>query len=457
MPRSPGRCASRRPLSRRTLLRGLGGVAIGLPFLHAMERPAAAAPFPKRFIVFFSANGTIPSSWNPTGGETDFALSPILAPLEPHKQDLLVLQGIDMEAAHHGPGDGHQTGMGTMLTGTELLVGTEFCEADCSDPSKTVGWGGGPSVDQVIASQVGQTSKFKSLEFGVQVQSASIWSRMCYLDADQPIPPEDDPLAAFDRIFGELGADPFGLQKIRAQRHSVLDAVIDDFEALNARVGGDDRKKLDNHLTAIREIEKRLDAGGQLGGSCQLPDLGSPIGDIYADENLPAIGKLQMDQLVMSLACDLTRVASIQWSTSVSNKVFSWLGITTGHHDLSHEGDTNANAQAQIVQINTWYAEQLAYLIAALKAVPEGDGTLLDNTVILWCNELGIGNAHSRTDMPYVLAGSCGGYFDTGRYLVFDDRNHNDLLVSLCNAMDVGVTTFGNPAYCAGPLPGLTG
>ena len=159
----------------------------------------------------------------------------------------------------------------------------------------------------------------------------------------------------------------------------------------------------------------------------------------------------------MSLACDLTRVASIQWSTSVSNKVFSWLGISEGHHDLSHEGDTNGDAQSKLIQINTWYAEQFAYLVAALKAVPEGDGTMLDNTVILWCNELGIGNLHSRTDVPYVLAGGCGGYFKTGRHLQYDGENHNNLMVSLCNAMDVNVSTFGNPAYCTGPLSKLTG
>jgi hypothetical protein len=138
----------------------------------------------------------------------------------------------------------------------------------------------------------------------------------------------------------------------------------------------------------------------------------------------------------------------------VSNKAFSWLGIAEGHHDLSHV-DTDADAQAKLVQINTWYAEQFAYLIAALKAVPEGDGTLLDNTVVLWCNELGKGGEHSRTDVPYVLAGRCGGVFKTGRYLSYEGINHNDLMVSLCNAMDVGVTTFGNPAYCAGPLAKL--
>jgi Protein of unknown function (DUF1552) len=448
-----------KPLNRRTFLRGLGGAAISLPFLNAMEtKQVIAAPFPKRLVIFFSANGTIPGNWIPSGGEGDFTLSPILAPLEPHKQELLVLQGLDNEAAHHGPGDGHQTGMGCMLTGTELLQGTEFCEGDCSDPTKTVGWGGGPSVDQVVAAQVGQESKFSSLEFGVQVQSSSIWSRMSYLAADQPLPPEDDPQAGFDRIFGELGADPFGLAKLRAQRHSVLDSVISDYETLNKRVGSEDKKKLDNHLTAIREIEKRLDAGGQLGGSCQLPDLGGPVNDIYANDNFPAMGRLQMDLLVMSLACNLTRVASIQWSTSVSNKVFSWLGIPDGHHDLSHNGDTDAVSQGKITQINTWYAEQFAYLVAAMKAVPEGDGTMLDNTVIMWCNELGVGNSHTRRDMPFVLAGSCGGYFKTGRFLQYDDtERHNNLLLSLCHAMDVNETTFGNPAYCTGPLSKLTG
>jgi hypothetical protein len=449
-----------KPLNRRTFLRGLGGAAISLPFLNAMEtQPVIAAGFPKRLIVFFSANGTIPPNWIPSGAEDSFTLSPILAPLEPHKSDLLILQGIDNEAAHHGPGDGHQTGMGCMLTGTELLQGTEFCEGDCSDPAKTVGWGGGPSVDQVIAAQVGQETKFSSLEFGVQVQSSSIWSRMSYLAADQPIPPEDDPQAGFDRIFGELGADPFGLAKLRAQRHTVLDSVISDYEALNKRVGSEDRKKLDNHLTAIREIEKRLDAtGGQLGGACQLPDLGGEVNNIYANENYPAMGKLQMDLLVMSLACDLTRVASIQWSTSVSNKVFSWLGIPDGHHDLSHNGDSDQVSQEKITKINTWYAEQFAYLVNELKKVPEGTGTMLDNTVIMWCNELGVGNSHTRRNMPFVLAGGCGGYFKTGRFLQYDDtERHNNLLLSLCHAMDVNLPTFGNPAYCTGPLSRLTG
>lgn len=449
-----------KPLSRRTLLRGLGGVAIGLPFLDAMRSPqtARAAAFPKRFVVFFTADGTIPEAWTPSGSETDFTFGPILAPLDPFKSDLLILDGVDNEAAYHGPGDGHQTGMGTLLTGTELMNGTLFCEGDCSDPTKTVGYGGGISVDQHIANEIGktQTTKFPSLELGVQVGGGSVWSRMCYLGPDQPIPPRDDPKANFDDIFGELSADPFGLAKLKAQRHSVLDAVTADYEAINKRVGADDKKKLEAHLDAIRKVEKGLDVTNQLGGACQLPDVGDP-GDVYSSPNFPAVGKAQMDLLVMALACDLTRVASLQWSTSVSNKVFSWLGIPEGHHDLSHAGDSDLDARGKLVQINTWYAEQFAYLVGALKAIPEGDGTLLDNTVILWCNELGVGNSHTRRDEPFVLAGGCQGYFKTGRYLQYQGAYHNDLLVSLCNAMGVPATTFGNPAYCNGPLAGLTG
>ena len=159
----------------------------------------------------------------------------------------------------------------------------------------------------------------------------------------------------------------------------------------------------------------------------------------------------------MALACDLTRVGSIQWSRSVSNTAFTWLGINEGHHDLSHEGDGNADAVAKIVQVNRWYAEQFAYFLDQLKAIPEGDGTMLDNTVVLWCNELGQGNSHTRKDVPLIVAGNAGGHFSTGKYLQFDAHSHNDLLISLCHAMGYPVATFGDPSLCSGELPGLTG
>jgi hypothetical protein len=223
-------------------------------------------------------------------------------------------------------------------------------------------------------------------------------------------------------------------------------------------VGADDKAKLDAHLAAIRDIEARLDSGGQLGGACQQPQLGTPI-NLGDNANYPMIGKLQMDLLVMALACDLTRVASLQWSTSVSNRVFSWLAdpIPEGHHDLSHFGDSDATAMDKLTRINNWYAQQYAYLLAAMKNVPEGEGTLLDHTVVLWGNELARGNSHALDNAPFIVAGSAGGALRTGRYLHYDGTvPHNNLYVSILNAMGIPDTTFGNPAYCSGPLPNLT-
>jgi hypothetical protein len=161
------------------------------------------------------------------------------------------------------------------------------------------------------------------------------------------------------------------------------------------------------------------------------------------------------DLLVMALGCDITRVASLQWSRSVSNTRFTWLGIETGHHDLSHHGDDDEAAVEALTSINQWYATQFAALLTKLARVPEGDGTMLDNTLLLWCNELGKGNTHSRNDAPYVLAGGAGGALEAGRFLEYDEQPHNDLLVSLLNLMGIDDETFGNPEWCNGPLAGL--
>src|SRR6185295_8077891 len=168
-------------------------------------------------------------------------------------------------------------------------------------------------------------------------------------------------------------------------------------------------------------------------------------------------GELQMDLLVLALGCGLTRVASLQWSRSVSQVRFTWLGIDDGHHDLSHRGDTDPDAIDKLRQINSWYAARFASLIDRMKKVDHGDGTtLLDSTLVLWCNELGKGNTHSRQNAPYVLAGRAGGALRTGRYLRYDgDVPHNNLLVALLNAMDVPDTRFGKPEWCTGRLPNL--
>ena len=443
-----------KPINRRHFLRGVGGVAVALPFLGAMSETALASPFPRRFIVFFTGLGQVKSGWKPTGTETNFTLGPVLAPLTKHKSKLLILEGLDMESAYHGPGDPHQQGIAQSLTATELEAGNLFPYA--CDPSAMVGWGGGISVDQRLANQLGQKTKFPSLEVGVQVQLANVSSRLAYKGAAQPVPPEDSPHQLFTRLFGDLTADPTSIQRLRATRHAVLDSVQDDAKSLSSRLGKDDKAKLDHHLEAIHSIATRLDAPGEIGGVCAAPDVGGEI-DIYAGENYPAIGKLQMDLLAMSIACDLTRVASLQWTSTQAGKVFSWLGQSETHHALSHSPLTDMDRQNQLMAIGNWHAKQLAYLMDKLASFPEGNGTVLDNTLILWCSDIAEGQSHARRDMPYVLAGGAGGALQMGRYLEYSGDHHNNLLVSLLNAMDVPDTTFGNPAYCTGPLPKLIG
>jgi hypothetical protein len=442
-------------LNRRAILRGLAGAAIGLPLLDAMGPTAHAAPLPKRLVVFFTPDGTIPGAWA-SGSVNDFTLGPILSPLEANKSNLIVLTGVNNQAAHHGPGDDHQRGMGTMLTGTELQPGPDQGGCDTCPPA---GFAGGASVDQVIAQKIGNQTKLASMEYGVSVHDANSWSRMSFSGPGKPMPPVDNPKLAYTRIFGDFNADPMGAKRLAAERHLVLDSVMSDAKKLQSKVGSDDRAKIEQHLASLDGINKHLDTVGQIGGDCSLPAPLGNIGDVYDEKNHEAVGRLQMDLMVAAMACDITRVSSLQWTTSVGNTTFSQFGLTEGHHELSHHPTDDMTSQAALIKIDNFYAKQMNYLIEKMKTIKEGTGTLLDNTVILWCNELAVGNAHSHDNMHYLLAGSCGGTFKTGRYLNFKGDPHNNLLLSLCHAMGVNEdkNSFGNPAYCTGPLAGLTG
>jgi hypothetical protein len=247
-------------LDRRTLLRGAGGIAVGLPFLEIMSRSRRAgaqlqAP-PKRFVVFFSPDGSIRENWTPTGTETNFQLSRILAPLEMHKQHIVVLDGVDNVCARAGLGDDHMRGMGSMLTGIELLPGTT--QGGAGDPA---GLAGGISVDQRIASEIGKDTKFKSLELGVISGSGGdVWSYTAYAGSNLPLPPDNNPASVYKRVFTELGTDQTAIQKLRAERKSVLDAVIDGYGTLAPKLGASDKARMESHLAEIRDLETRLTA-----------------------------------------------------------------------------------------------------------------------------------------------------------------------------------------------------
>jgi hypothetical protein len=443
-----------KPLSRRAMLRGALGTAISLPFLEAMVGRAWAGSFPKRFVVFYSPNGTVPDFFWPTGSGTSFQLSPILAPLAKHQQDLLVLGGIDMTSALAGPGDAHQKGTGQCLTCTELQEG-DFA----GDAGESAGWANNLSIDQHIANNIGADNTFRSLELGVAVQGSDVYSRISYSAPAQPLPPENSPYAAYDRLFSDALANPDDVARQKARRKAVLDSVRGDFDRLQSKLGASDREKLESHMVSLQTIRDRLDAPSlEFAGACEPLDQ-SEIVDPEVVANMATTGRLQMDLLAMALACDLTRVGSIMWGYSTADHVYDWVDseITEGHHLLAHKGDEDTDKVAQNVEINTWFASQLAYFIQKLKEIPEGDGSVFDNTVILWTNEQSVGNNHDRTNMPYVLAGSAGGVLKTGQYIKQSSNvGHQRLMVTIMNALGVVGDEFGNPEYGTGPLTGLT-
>ncbi len=433
-----------KPISRRTVLRGAGSVAIALPWLEAMApRKASAALSPRRFVAMFQPMGSVFDNWRPSGTETAFQLSPILSPLEAHKKDLVVIEGLDQKG---DGGGGHQIGIGGLLTGQTLNPGP-FRAAS----GELAGWAAGPSIDQEIAKVIAGDTKFRSREFGVFVRGATNNQRMCYAAADQPLAPESSPANALKTLFGDLSSDAASLA-MRAQRRTVLDAVLGQYRSLRQRLGTADGVRLDQHLSALREIEVRLNTVVTVPAICQKPTVDPGLK--LTDPNvLPAVMKAQMDILIMALACDLTRVTSLQWVDSTANTRFSWLGINDGHHSLSHLPDSDPVAKDKMVRINRWFGEQFAYLIDGMKKIQEGDRTLFDNSLLFWGNGLAKGNSHSLRNAPYVLAGSAGGRVRTGRYLRYTPGiPHNNLLVSMANAMGSPITTFGKPDWCTGPL-----
>lgn len=446
--------------SRREMLAALGAAGV-LPLLEA--RPARGqAAAPRRLLVFYTPNGTIGPEWRPKGTETNFTFGRILAPLEPFKQKLIVLGGVNMALADSGNGSHHTRGMGGLLTGRPILMGT-FKSAG----PPTAGWASGISIDQHIAKTVGAATKFRTLELGVRVIDAEVRGRLSYLGANQPVPPMESPYDVFDRLFAGMtpaAGDAGAMDRLRAERRSVLDFLQQELAQVKTRVSADDRARVDGHIESLRDIERRLGSPGvapaPVAASCQGPAVGARM-DVAAVANMPMVGKLQMDLVAAAFACDLTRVATLQWTYAESDQTFPWLQVSGQHHATSHASDSDAAAQETLTKINVWYAQQFLYLLERLSSYREGDRTLLDNTAVVWAIEVGKGNNHSHRDLPFLLAGSCGGAFRTGRFVDYmaggaAGHPHNNLLVSLANAMGVMDTTFGDPQHCTGPLPRLT-
>lgn len=442
--------ASRRDFLVKAGLSAAGiNLALGLPGLA--ESTPAAKPRKQRLVFVFSPNGVIPDHFWPDTKADALELKRILQPLEEVKDQVLTLHGVHNQI--RGDGDGHMRGIGCLLTGIELFPG------DIQGGSDTpAGWSQGISVDQYLRNRLqadtGTQTRFGSLEFGVLVPDrADTWTRMSYSGPNQPVAPIDDPYVMFDKLYGQT--------RNREILASVLDGLSEDFLRLEKLIGSEDRHILQKHTAMIREVEKELQSEREL--AAQQPASGHSVPVLPANvkddnDNMPQICRMQMDLLVSSFLADFARVATFQITNSVGQPRMKWLGIDEGHHSLSHEPDSNEEAYEKLIKINTWYCEQVAYLAKRLAATPEpgGEGSMLDNTTIVWTNELGKGNSHTRNNIPFVLVGGGLGW-KTGRALDFQKVPHNRLLMSFCEAMGYPTDNFGKPDFCrSGVLTGLT-
>ncbi len=428
--------------SRREFLRHLGVSTAALPFLTGLPGLAAEGRKKQRLIFLFSPNGTIPWEFWPEDGV--LRCKRILKPLEPFKDRLLTLRGVSNQI--DGDGDRHMRGMSCLLTGTKLFPGN--IQGGSDTPA---GWASGLSIDQEIRNFLQgreQTkTRFGSLEFGVAVPNrADPWTRMCYAGPNQPIAPIDDPGQMLGKIYGQ--------RKDRESLVSIVDEVREDLARAAKSLGSEDRVRLEEHLTLVRELESELSR------DASATELVHPVPDIdpnieLVNDNTPRISRMQIDLLVNAMANDMTRIATLQYMRSVGMARMSWLGVKDGHHTLSHEPDDNKDAVENLIKINEWFAGELAYLTQKLAETPEpgGDGSMLDHTLIVWLNELGKGNSHTLDDLPFVLVGGKSHGIRAGRALSFDKVAHNRLWLTLARSMGHEIETFGSAKFCeAGAL-----
>jgi hypothetical protein len=432
-------------LPRRRFLRDLGISAAALPFVAGLPGLFAASPRTKQRVIFvFSPNGTLPTAfWPDEVGET-FTLKRILQPLAPFKERVTILNGICNQVG--GDGDRHMRGMSCLLTGTELFPGN--IQGGSDTPA---GWARGISIDQELAnflqSREETRTRFGSLEFGVAVpERADPWTRMCYAGPNKPVAPISDPRQMLARLYGQM--------KDRESLGSILDTVLEDLRHLTPKLSAEDRALLDDHLSLVREVEAELQRDEKI----KKPAHPAPKIDPHIElvnDNTPRLSRMQIDLLVNAMANDMARIASLQFMRSVGQARMHWLGIDDGHHSLSHEPDTNADAVEKLTKINEWFCGELAYLTKRLAETPEagGGGSMLDHTVIAWVNELGKGNSHTLDNLPIVLVGGKADGFRSGRSLKFNKAPHNRLWLALAHAMGHDIQTFGTAKYCeGGPL-----
>jgi hypothetical protein len=378
-------------VSRRSFLRGVGlgsmAVRVGLPPLAAMFNSSGTAyaaktgaqPIESRFVLWFNGNGIVENYWVPRETGADYNLTPCLRPLEPFKQDIHIITGLD-----NPNGKGHHGAMSSLMSG-EAFTGRGA---------------GGASIDQVIAQKIGSESRFRSLQLGACQESfgESIQRNMSWVERDRPLPPEMIPHRLFDRLFG--GKDLGWINR----KKSVLDRVRGDASSFSARLGQEDKSRLDEYLSSVRSVERTIASlPPEYAKELERPEESGDMRD------WPRIAKLQSDLLAHALASRQTRVATYMLTKCQSLTRFPWLGHTNQHHIYTHHDAAAPESQRIMRDINRWHVEEFAYLLAKLKSIPEGDGNVLDHTLLVYTHEHAEANSHKTSGMTAILAGHVGG------------------------------------------------
>jgi hypothetical protein len=439
-------------LSRRTLLRGFGA-AVALPTLDAMV-PAFAASSrvagkaPNRMVFCYVPNGVIMNDWTPSAFGTQFEFPRILKPLEAHRQKLMVLSGLTHNtgrALGDGPGD-HARAAATFLTGVH--------------PRKTAGADISLdiSVDQVAARAVGNKTRLPSIELGLEGgrqagncdsgYSCAYSNNLSWRSATTPNPPEINPRAAFERLFGD--GDPSETAATRAKRErynkSILDFVREDTERLQGTLGPSDRRKMDEYLTAVREIELRI-AGAEKRAQ-ESVDLSALAPGFEKPAGIPVEfaehSRLMFDLMTLAMQSDTTRIITLMMAREGSNRTYREIGVSDAHHGITHHKG-NAEWIEKITQINHHHVQQFAYFLQKLDSIREADGTLLDHSMIVYGSSISDGNRHTHHDLPIVLAGGGIGTLKAGRHVRYPWYTPlTNLFLSMLERMEVPTESIGD-------------
>ena len=406
-------------LPRRTFVKGMG-VAIGLPILDAMTpafaRATRAATAPVRLAFVYVPNGIVMKDWRPKVAGKGFEFTRILKPLESLREDLFVLSGLDERngnALGDGPGDHARAG-------AAFLTGVHCKKTEGADIHN------GVSADQIAAQELGSKTRFPSIELGCEDSrtvgncdsgySCAYTNSISWRGQATPMPPELNPRMVFERLFGtaDFSLDPETRARRAQYRNSILDFVRDDTQQLAGKLGSPDRRKLDEYLSAVREIERRIQSAEKETHPV-TPEIEKPAG---IPITLPDYAKLMYDLQVVAFQADLTRVTTLMLGREGSMRVYPEIGIPDPHHPLTHHRD-NPDWIEKVTQINCLHAELFAYFLKKLKSTPDGDGSLLDHSMIVYGSGLSDGNRHSHEDLPVLLAGRGDGSLKPGRHIVY--------------------------------------